>query len=74
MHAYICVWGQAVVVKQKGEHFVYSMKKTFSLKLGKNVGGFFYQNWKKIWEACFLMELGKNMWEARQSTIKPALT
>ena len=58
MHAYICVWGQAVVVKQKGEHFVYSMKKTFSLKLGKNVGGFFIRIGK--WEACFLMELGKN--------------
>ena len=59
-------------MKQKGEHFVYSMKKTFSLKLGKNVGGFFIRIGK--WEACFLMELGKNMWEARQSTIKPALT
>ena len=30
-----------------GEHFVYSMKKTFSLKLGKNVGGFFIRIGKK---------------------------
>ena len=36
-YTYICV----------GEHFVYGMKKTFSLKLGKNVGGFFIRIGKK---------------------------
>ena len=46
-------------MKQKGEHFVYSMKKTFSLKLGKNVGGFFIRIGKKNMGGMFFNGIGK---------------